>query len=249
MRVSARYRGPMPAPKAVLLDVGGIFHLPDQERIRAAFTRAEFTVSVDVLDRAHYAGAATFTVDNHDELDWNARWRAYLDAYISACGVPDDESERFLREEVHRHLDSEFAVGELWSRIIPGSIDGLRALVATGVHVGIVSNADGSVAQRLAAQEILQVGPGLGVEVACVIDSGVVGISKPDPRIFHLALEAIGVAATDAWYVGDMPGIDVVGARAAELWPIVMDPFDFQPDADYQRVAALAEVAEMVSAR
>ena len=29
-----RYRGPMPAPKAVLLDVGGIFHLPDHDRIR-----------------------------------------------------------------------------------------------------------------------------------------------------------------------------------------------------------------------
>jgi putative hydrolase of the HAD superfamily len=95
---------------------------------------------------------------------------------------------------------------------------------------------------------VLQVGPGIGVEVDCVIDSGAVGVSKPDPRIFQLALDAIGVAATDAWYLGDMPGIDVVGARAAGLWPIVMDPFGFQADADYHRVTALAEVAEMVSA-
>jgi putative hydrolase of the HAD superfamily len=149
---------------------------------------------------------------------------------------------------VHTHLDSEFAVGDLWSRIIPGSVDGLRALVATGVHVGIISNADGTVAQRLAVQEVLQVGPGLGVEVACVIDSGAVGVAKPDPRIFHIALDAIGVAAADAWYVGDMPGIDVVGARAAGLWPIVMDPFDFQAGVDYHRVAALSEVAALVSA-
>jgi FMN phosphatase YigB (HAD superfamily) len=33
-----------------------------------------------------------------------------------------------------------------------------------------------------------------------VIDSGAVGVSKPDPRIFHIALDAIGVAAADAWY-------------------------------------------------
>ncbi len=146
------------------------------------------------------------------------------------------------------HVDSEFAVGDLWARIIPGSVDGLRALVATGVRVGIISNADGTVAQRLAAQEVLQVGPGLGVEVECVIDSGAVGVSKPDPRIFRIALDALGIAAEDAWYVGDMPGIDVVGARAAGLWPIVMDPFDLQAGVDYRRVSALTEVAELISA-
>jgi putative hydrolase of the HAD superfamily len=234
----------MPAPKAVLLDVGGIFHLPSHDRIVAAFARAEVTVSADVLDRAHYAGAAEFIVGDL-EPDWKTRWGAYLDGYISACGVGDDPS---IREEVHTHLDSEFAVGDLWSRIIPGSVDGLRALVATGAHVGIISNADGSVAQRLAAQEVLQVGPGIGVDVECVIDSGAVGVSKPDPKIFHLALDAIGVAAADSWYVGDMPGIDVVGARAAGLWPIVMDPFGFNEGADFARVTSLLEVAERVSA-
>ncbi len=235
----------MPAPKAVFLDVGGIFHLPDHERIRAAFARAEFDVNIDVLDRAHYTGAAQFTVDFEGELDWKGRWQAYLDAYITECGVPESGP---TRDEVHTHLDSEFAVGDLWSRIIPGSVNGLRALVATGVHVGIISNADGTVAQRLAAQEVLQVGPGLGVDVDCVIDSGAVGVSKPDPRIFQIALDAIGVAATDSWYLGDMPGIDVVGARAAGLWPIVMDPFGLQAGADYHRVAALVEVAALVSA-
>ena len=82
-----------------------------------------------------------------------------------------------------------------------------------------------------------------------MIDSGAVGVSKPDPRIFQIALDAIGVAAADSWYVGDMPGIDVVGARAAGLWPIVMDPYDFNAGADYaQCVTSLAEVAAMVSA-
>jgi putative hydrolase of the HAD superfamily len=236
----------MPAPKAVLLDVGGIFHLPDHEKIVAAFERGDVAIAADVLDRAHYAGAAQFTVDYDGELDWKGRWQAYLDTYMTEAGVTTTDAS--VREEVHTHLDSEFASGELWSRIIPGSVDGLRALIATGVHVGIISNADGTVAQRLAAQEVLQVGPGIGAEVACVIDSGAVGISKPDPRIFHLALEAIGVEAADAWYVGDMPGIDVTGARAAGLWPIVMDPFDFQPTADYARVKSLTEVAEMIRA-
>jgi putative hydrolase of the HAD superfamily len=232
----------MPAPEAVLLDVGGIFHLPSHDRIVAAFARAEVAVPPDVLDRAHYAGAAQFIVGDL-EPDWKTRWRAYLDGYITACGVGDDPS---IREEVHTHLDSEFAVGDLWSRIVPGSVDGLRALIDTGVHVGIISNADGSVAQRLAAQEVLQVGPGMGVDVECVIDSGVVGVSKPDPNIFRIALDAMGIEAADAWYVGDMPGIDVVGARASGLRPILMDTYGFNDGADFDRVKSLAEVAEMV---
>src|SRR5262249_11025267 len=159
------------------------------------------------------------------------------DAYITASGVGEDDPG--VREEVHQHLDSEFAVGDLWSRVVPGSVDGLRALVTTGVLVGVVSNADGSVAQRLAAPDVAPVGPGAGVEVGCVIDSGAVGVSKPDPRIFHMALDALGVDAGDSWYVGDMPGIDVVGARNAGLWPIVMDPFGYQSEADYARVTSL----------
>src|ERR1700749_584508 len=105
----------MPAPEAVLLDVGGIFHLPSHDRIVAAFARAEVTVSADILDRAHYAGAAAFVVGDL-EPHWETMWGKYLDGYITACGVGDAAS---IRAEVHTPLDSEFAVGALWSRIIP----------------------------------------------------------------------------------------------------------------------------------
>ena len=202
----------IPPPKAVLLDVGGVFLVPTHDRILGAFVRAGFTPECD-LDRAHYEGARRFPLA--DELDWPSAWRRYLDGYITECGVPDE-----LREDVHQHLDSEFADAALWLRELPGARDGLRTLADTGVRLGIISNADGLIGQRLAEHEILQVGPGIGVEVECLIDSGAVGVMKPDPRIFHLALDAMGIEADDAWYVGDMPGIDVVGARAAGLHPV-----------------------------
>lgn len=228
---------------AVLLDVGGIFHLPEHDKILGALARGGFEARADDLDRAHYHGAATFTCDYEGELPWREYWTRYLDAYVDACNVPEA-----LRADAHEHLDSEFQTAALWSRVIPGSIDGLRTLAHTGVRLGIVSNADGSVGQRLREQEVLQVGPGLGVRVECVIDSGEVGIQKPDPRIFHVALDALGVDAADAWYVGDMPGIDVVGARAAGLRPFVMDPFGLHEQADYDRVRSLHEVAALIAA-
>jgi FMN phosphatase YigB (HAD superfamily) len=231
----------MSAPKAVLLDVGGVFFVPEHDRIVGACARGGFTAAVEVLDRAHYEGARSFPVE--EELDWPTRWRGYLDAFITTCGAPEE-----LREDIHQHLDSEFADAGLWIRELPGSREGLRALAETGVRLGIISNADGLIGQRLTEAGILQVGPGIGTEVECIIDSGAVGIMKPDPRIFHLALDAMGLAPEDAWYVGDMPGIDVVGARRAHLTPVVMDPYDLHLDADYDRVGSLEELAQRIAA-
>jgi putative hydrolase of the HAD superfamily len=227
-------------PKAVLLDVGGVFFVPAHDRILGAFDRAGCAPDAAILDRAHYAGAHTFPARN-DDREWADRWQVYLDEFIATCGIAED-----LREDVHAHLDSEFADAALWVRELPGCRDGLRDLSATGVRLGIVSNADGLIGQRLAAAELVQVGPGIGVDVDCVIDSGAVGVAKPDPRIFELALDAMSIEAQDTWYVGDMPGIDVVGARAAGLFPIVMDPYEFHLDADYARVASLSELASVI---
>jgi putative hydrolase of the HAD superfamily len=233
---------PFPAPPAaVLLDVGGVFFVPLHDRILGAFARAGLTPAVEILDRAHYAGARAFPYTDDASANWATSWRAYLDGYMTECGTPDE-----MRDDVHEHLDSEFADAALWMRELPGSRAGMRELAGTGVRVGIISNADGVIGQRLAEAEILQVGPGVGVPVECVIDSGAVGVMKPDPRIFHLALDAMGISASDTWYVGDMPGIDVIGARAAGLHPVLMDPYEFHLDADYSRVGSLSELAAIV---
>jgi putative hydrolase of the HAD superfamily len=158
--------------------------------------------------------------------------------------VPDT-----LRADVLEHLHAEFAVAAIWSRVVPGSTDDLRVLEATGVRIGVISNADGTVAARLREQEVLQVGPGLGVRVECVIDSGEVGVLKPDPRIFAIALDALGIRPDRAWYVGDMPAIDVIGARSAGIRPLVIDPHGFHTGRDYDTVASLREVATLIQAR
>jgi putative hydrolase of the HAD superfamily len=228
-------------PKAVLLDVGGILIVPNHDRIMAAFARGGFTPTID-LNRAHYAGAVQLTEERVRNVEWPLYWTSYLDAYITECGVPDE-----LREEVHLHLDSEFATSELWLQVADGAHEGLRALAATGVRLGIISNADGSVAEQLRRLEIAQLGPGPGVEVEVLLDSTVVGIAKPDPRIFHLALDEMGIDASDAWYVGDMPGFDVAGARAAGIRPFILDPFQHHLERDYDRVDSLVALAGRIT--
>ncbi len=225
----------------MLLDAGGVFVLPDPERILGAFTRAECSVRREVLADAHYRAATRFATHVDVEAGWAEAWLDYLRTYVDECGVPEDR-----RDEAHRHLDSEFADAALWVEPVPGSRDGLWALADTGVRLGIVSNADGMMGQRLAELELCQVGPGIGVAIECVVDSGNVGVMKPDPRIFEAAVDLLGLEADRIWYVGDMPAIDVVGARRAGIRPFLMDPLDLHLDASYERIPSLTALAKLI---
>jgi putative hydrolase of the HAD superfamily len=229
-------------PVAVLLDAGGVFVLPDPDRILGAFTRAECSVPREVLADAHYRAAARFGIHLDVEACWTEAWLEYLQTYVDECGVPQDR-----RDEAHRHLDSEFADAALWVEPVPGSREGLQALADAGVRLGIVSNADGMMGPRLAQLELCQVGPGIGVDIECVVDSGNVGVMKPDPRIFQAAIDLLGLEPDQVWYVGDMPAIDVVGARRARIRPYLMDPLGLHLDAGYDRISSLAALAELIA--
>ena len=229
-------------PAAVLLDAGGVFVLPDPDRILGAFARAECSVGREVLADAHYRAAVRFGTHIDVEGNWSEAWLDYLQTYVAECGVPPD-----WREEAHFHIDSEFADAALWIEPVPASREGLQALADAGVRLGIVSNADGLMAQRLAELELCQVGPGIGVEIECVVDSGNVGVMKPDPRIFEAAVDLLGLRAEQVWYVGDMPAIDVVGARRAGIRPFLMDPLGLHLDADYDRVPSLVALSDLIT--
>jgi putative hydrolase of the HAD superfamily len=231
----------MPPIEAVLIDVGGVLVLPDHDRIAAAFERAGVRVDRDLLDRAHYAGVAA--LEEFTEGDREI-WVRYNRAYARACNVPED-----VLDDAVEHLLNEFATGAVWSRIVPGSREALRELAALEMRLAIVSNAGGDTEPRMREYGICQVGSGPGAEVGAILDSTVVGVAKPDPRIFELALEALDVAAERAIHVGDTPGADVDGARAAGVHPVLMDPYDFHPDLDVERVGSLLDVVELVRTR
>jgi putative hydrolase of the HAD superfamily len=224
--------------EAVLIDVGGVLVLPDHDRMAAALERAGVHVGRNLLDRAHYAGVAA--LDQFTEGDREI-WTTYNRAYARACNTPEDALDGAVE-----HLLNEFATGAVWSRIVPGSVEALQELAALDVELAIVSNADGDTEQRLRDFGICQLGPGQATEVAAILDSTVVGVAKPDPRIFELALEALDVAAERAMHVGDTPGADVDGARAAGVNPVLIDPFEFHTDLDVERVSSLADVVGLV---
>jgi HAD superfamily hydrolase (TIGR01549 family) len=95
----------------------------------------------------------------------------------------------------------------LWRAQIPGMVALARELAARGVRVAVLSNSEGRLAELLA--EI-----GIADAFATVIDSGRIGIEKPDRRIFDHALDALG-ASQPGIHIGDSWPADIAGALAA----------------------------------
>ena len=109
--------------------------------------------------------------------------------------------------------------------------------------LGVVSNASGQIEAVLGRSGVCQVGPGDGVEVRCIIDSHVVGVAKPDPAIFdHAEPHFPGLDRARIAYVGDSVTMDIAGATAAGLHPILIDPHDDHPHADFDRIHSLADL-------
>ncbi|HVM41184.1 MAG TPA: HAD family hydrolase [Acidimicrobiia bacterium] len=225
----------------VFLDVGGVLLLPNHDIVLDALAAAGVHLDADeaALDRAHYAGAAALTDFPAENVEV---WNVYQRAYAVAAGVPDH-----LLDQACAALAAAFPRLDMFSRPAPGAHEALSDLAATGVALAIVSNAQGQVEGLLADAGLCQCGPGAGVTVAAVIDSHAVGVAKPDPRIFELAMAAVGTTADRAVHVGDVVGADVDGATAAGITPLHLDPHGLCADGGHAHVTSLAEVVDLLT--
>ncbi|HEX6446766.1 MAG TPA: HAD family hydrolase [Streptosporangiales bacterium] len=207
-------RSPHPADHmpvdAVLLDAGGVLILPHHETMRARLAAFGRTATDAELTRAHYLGMAA--LDRHPEHDWSA----YREAVASACGIPAADLPATQAAWAANPCE--------WTSPAEDVVAALRALAELDVAIAVVSNAAGRVEQQLAEAGVCQVGDGPGVPVLAVIDSHVVGVEKPDPRIFQLGLDAVGVPAERAIMVGDYAHADIRGAEAAGIRAFHLDP-------------------------
>jgi putative hydrolase of the HAD superfamily len=225
---------------ALLFDAGGVVVMPDPVAIGDALGRP---THVPEGHRAHYhalyaleahalASGLTHTVEH---LDWNL----YRAAYAAELGCTDADEAITRMSKVWTAL--------IWRCRIEESVAALWKLYQRGVPIGIVSNASGQIEGVLRVQGVCQVGPGAGVPVTIVVDSHVVGVAKPDPAIFEPALAALGSPdRSRVAYIGDSFINDVVGAQAAGLVPIQIDPYGLYASQDHERIASLHELLDHV---
>ncbi len=214
MTGSPPHRAP-PRPRAVLFDAGNTLIRMDYAAIAEALRRLGVTVDEAAIEDAelrarvrldpHLApGASTEAVATHDR---------YLRYLLEPLGVTAPTQVA----AVERWRRAYNAPVGLWTRADAAASSALARAKAAGLVVGVISNSNGTVGGTLEAT-------GLAARIDFVLDSSVVGVEKPDPRIFRLGVERAGVAAAEAVYVGDLYAVDVLGARAAGLGGILIDP-------------------------
>ena len=225
----------------MLFDAGGTLINPDYARVVGVMQRVLGRAPrVEAFVEAEYAGrAAVEAVMAGDGASSDGdRWMIHFVGMFASLGYGRDEIR-----ELSPHVVAEHRRANLWTEPLPGAAQGLASLHDAGFIVGCVSNADGTV-DRLLAEA------GLAGHLAFIVDSGAVGIEKPDPRIFAIALEKAGVSPAEAMYVGDVYAVDVVGARRAGIEPVLLDPLGRYGERDCRTARDVATLCrELVASR
>jgi HAD superfamily hydrolase (TIGR01549 family) len=118
----------------------------------------------------------------------------------------------------------------------------LLARLSPRYRLGVVSNFYGNL--EAICQEA-----GIGRYLSAAVDSVDVGASKPDPAIFHAALERLSAGADETVFIGDSASRDMAGARGVGMRHVLVagEAFNgFQPccpgDSRIRRVDELAEM-------
>jgi putative hydrolase of the HAD superfamily len=120
---------------------------------------------------------------------------------------------------------------------VPNSLGELKEM---GFALGVISNFDPFLKDILARLDLAQY-------FNVIIASTEVGVLKPDPEIFRLALEKVGLDAEDSIYVGDAYYPDIVGATSAGLTPVLIDRDNRCGEVDCMKILGLNELVRVLS--
>jgi HAD superfamily hydrolase (TIGR01509 family) len=187
--------------KALGFDFGQTLAELDYEFIGARL--GERAVAFDALGAMRGAEHA-WQVYGERKADGHAlAWRAMMELQLTGGGVALERATElagWLWEEQPRK--------NLWRKPIPGMIELVRELKSAGAPIAIISNSEGFLAELV--EEL-----GWADAFDVVVDSGRIGIDKPDPRIFQHACSALGVSPGELLHVGDSWEADVQGALGA----------------------------------
>jgi len=149
--------------------------------------------NAEQVGAAFRAEAAYYTPRSHERPLEDLRRRCVA-VFLEAAGAALD-----VNEFVGPYIEA------LVFEPLPGAVEAVRRLRAHGVALAVVSNWDETLPERMAI-----------FDVDAIVSSSEAGAPKPDPAIFRLALERLGVPPERALHVGDSPA-DEEGARAAGM--------------------------------
>jgi len=189
-------------PAALLFDFGGTLDgagLTWKTRAFRLYRAAGLVADPAAFDPIFYAADDALVGTVPADLPLAATVRRIFAAVSAGLGVRDDHlterlADRFIADARTSLRDS--------ARVL--------ARLAQHHRLGVVSNFYGNLGAVCADAGLTDV-------LAVIVDSTAVGWTKPDPRIFRHALDALSVSASEAAFVGDSRPRDMEGARAMAM--------------------------------
>ena len=231
--------------RAVFFDAGNTLIFPRVEELAGELTAQGYPATAEDFYASERAGKEKLAAWLRPLIGGSevpravdrVYWTEYLSVLAERIGVPETE-----REPLMHRLGARFADILLWSRVFPETAAFLDALRAQGYSLGVISNSNGTVEQQLARVDLAR-------RFEFILDSHLVGVEKPHPEIFQMALQRAGVAASEAVFVGDSYAVDVGGARAAGLYGVLFDhvgAHDSDHRLDCPRITSLPELQRVL---
>lgn len=147
--------------------------------------------------------------------------------------LPDDVIEHIVALDHSAYSNSITVEAEVLA-----TLDRLRL---AGYRMGLVSNI--SLRPHLMKADLERMG--LATYLDAAVFSSEVGVRKPDPRIFHTALERLDASPGETVFVGDRLYDDVSGAQAVGMRGVLTRQFRQEDDPDFAPDAVIGHLAEL----
>jgi HAD superfamily hydrolase (TIGR01549 family) len=234
---------PLSIIRAIFFDAGNTLIYPRVDELARELTALGFPAAAENFYAAERAGKAKL-----DEWLWpqirrgqvprqvdGFYWGEYLRALMEQVRAPQEAQERIMQR-----VREGFGDIRTWSRVFPETPPFLDSLRAAGYYLGVISNSGGTVEEQLGRVDLRR-------RFHTVLDSAIVGVEKPHPEIFQLALERAGVEPSRAVFVGDTYATDVGGAGLAGLYGVLIDRVGAYPRAECPRITTLPELAGVLA--
>ena len=233
------------SPQALFLDLDGTL-LDDSLHKEAIVLTCERTAAV-------LPGLSASLLAEANAREWRVYWPEIEDEWtlgalsgasvqlemwrrtLRACGCHDEAAARLAAQTFGQLSRETYA---LFSDVP----EFLGSVKRAGVRLALVTNgASDTQREKLCA---------LGIEHSfdAVVISAEVGVAKPDPAIFAIALGRLAVAREGVWHVGDSLTADIAGAKAAVLTAVWLNRHGrVRPEGDPAPEREIRSLTELVT--
>jgi len=204
---------------AILFDLGSTLIYFDGEWPQV-FSQANAELIANLKNAGYQIEEEQFLQDFRNRINQyyssrEAEFIEYTSAYFLRSVLADYGYPQISDATVQSCLRAMYAVSQAHWKIEADTLSTLEYLHRAGYHLGMISNAsDNEDVQTLVDKA------GVRDYFDFILVSAAVGVRKPNPAIFRLALDHWGIPPTRAAMVGDMLGADILGAKNAGLFSI-----------------------------